>query len=173
MIISISEQARLFLVSVQLGIILSIIFDFFRAYRKFKKFSNKIVYIQDFIYIVIITVIAFYIYLYESNGAIRFYYFIGISLGSIIYFYSISKYTVLSFIKIISTFDKAIKKFIKIMMIPVKWIYKIIRPYIKRLLWKSFKGFKKYKKYYNKPKKYLQRKKKNFKRAIKVILEKV
>ncbi len=173
MILSLSEQAHLFVVSVLLGVKIFIFYDFFRALRKVNKFNNAQVHLQDLIFIFVITIYAFYLYLYESNGAIRGYYFIGVLLGAIIYLFTFSKVFILVFRKIIIIVEKGIIKLIIICLLPVKLFVKLFRPYAKIYKGKVSRKVKESKKYINKPKRYAKRKLKGLRRMIKVILEKV
>ncbi len=173
MILSLSEQAHLFVVSVFLGIKIFVFYDFFRALRKVNRFTNKQVHIQDLIFIITITVYSFYLYLYESSGAIRAYYFIGLTLGAIVYLLTVSKSVVLIFTTIITIFEKAILKFIKLSLFPLKFILKVVRPYLKIFKGKVLRKIIYSKKYISRPKGYAKRKLKNIRRMIKVMLEKV
>ncbi len=173
MILSLSHQANLFLTSVLLGVYVCCFYDFFRAMRKIKKYKNISVHIQDFFFIVITTVYGFYTYLYKSNGEIRFYYFIGITIGGVIYFLTISNFVVLVFTKIILFTRTILKQLINIVKIPFKIIYKITRPYSKMIKGKVYRKLNKNKKYIARPKRYIKRKISSVKRGIKVILEKV
>ncbi len=173
MILSLSEQAHLFVVSIVLGVKIFLFYDFFRALRKVNRFNNAQVHIQDLVFIIAVTVYAFYLYLYESNGAIRGYYFLGLTLGAIVYLITISKTCVLVFSKVIIIVEKAFVKFIKIILLPVKLFIKLSRPYIKVYKGKVSRKVKQSKKYINRPKRFAKRKLKGLRRMIKVILEKV
>ncbi len=173
MILSLSHQANLFLTSVLLGVYLFCFYDFFRALRKVKRYKNIQVHIQDLLFVLITTVYGFYTYLYKSNGEIRFYYFIGMTIGGIIYLSTISKYVVLVFTKIMIFIRKVVRRFIKIALIPVKIIYKVTRPYSKIIRGKVHRKYNKNKKYITRPKRFVKRKLGNIKRGIKVIFEKV
>ncbi len=173
MILSLSHQANLFLTSVLLGGYLFCFYDFFRALRKVKKYKNIQVHIQDLLFILIITVYGFYTYLYKSNGEIRFYYFIGILLGGMIYLFTISKYVLLGFTKIMMFLRETEKQFIKLVLLPIRIIYKITRPYAKIIKGKVRRNYSKNKKYIARPKRYIKRKVNNIIRGIKVIFEKV
>ncbi len=173
MILSLSEQAHLFIVSIFLGVKIFLFYDFFRALRKVNKFRNAQVHFQDLLFIIVITVYAFYLYLYESNGEIRGYYFLGLALGAIVYLMTFSQVIVLILSKLIIIVEKAFIKFLKITLMPIKLIIKLCRPYIKIYKGKVSRKLKQSKKYINKPKRYAKRKLKSFRRMIKVILEKV
>lgn len=173
MIVSISEQAYLFFISVTLGFAIAIFFDFFRVIRLIKKYKNRAVYIQDLIFIITIIVFSFYIYLYKSNGAIREYYFLGIFLGALVYFVCFSSLVRKIMKNLLLFFLKVFEKFTIIIFTPLKYIYKMIKPHYNIYKGKTSRKLKKSKKYINRPKKYFCRKYKNFKRKIKIIFEKV
>ncbi len=173
MILSLSNQAHLFIHSILLGVKIFLFYDFFRALRKVNKFKNMQVHIQDLIFITTVTIYAFYLYLYESNGAIRGYYFIGITLGAIVYLLTLSRIVVIVFKKLIMIVEKAVVKFISLSLLPIKIILKIARPYMNILKGRVSRKVKHSKKYIGRPKRYAKSKLKNIKRMIKVILEKV
>ncbi len=173
MILSISEQLNLFLTSIALGLGISMFYDFFRVLRKIKKYKNRDVYIQDFIFIASITIFAFYVYLHKSNGAIRIYYFIGMILGSSLYFMVFSKLVRDILNRIIILFIKVVKKFLHILFLPLKYVYKVGKPYYNIYKGKTKRNLDRSKKYVRKPKKYVKSKYRNLKRAIKIIFEKV
>lgn len=74
-----------FLIFVLLGIIFSIIFDFFRALRKIKRPNTFTVYIQDIIYFCIIGTILITIMINYLKEAFRIYLLFSIILGIVIY----------------------------------------------------------------------------------------
>lgn len=87
----IQNQTYVFLWSVVIGAFLALIFDFFRVLRRKGKTRNYIVYIQDIIYWIIVTVIIIMSAFITNDGELRGYMFIGYILGAIIYIASISK----------------------------------------------------------------------------------
>lgn len=87
----IQNQTYVFLWSVVIGAFLALIFDFFRILRRKGKTKNYIVYIQDIIYWIIVTVIIIMSAFITNDGELRGYMFIGYILGAIIYIASISK----------------------------------------------------------------------------------
>lgn len=115
----IENQLISFVIYVAIGIILGVIFDFFRAFRKSIKHSNIATYIEDIIYVIIaflIVVVALQIF---SDGELRFYIFLGIIIGNVIYFALISKYLLK-----VETF--ILEWLIKIIKYPINLIEKFI-----------------------------------------------
>lgn len=109
-----------FLTFLTLGAFLAFIYDIFRSARFIFKHPNWLVGLEDILYWIFCTIFVFYIILRINYGNIRWYIIIAIFSGSLIYFYSISK-----FIK------NLIIKFIKILLYPFKVIFNFLK-YIKR-----------------------------------------
>lgn len=123
----VTEQSLLFLTSVQIGVLMGVLFDLIRVFRKIIKHPNFFVQIEDMLYWIVCGFIGFYM-LYICNYAyVRPYIFIGIILGGVLYFATFS----IIFMKIATIvifYIKAlIRKLIKLFLIPVKGIIQLIR----------------------------------------------
>ena len=88
----IQNQAYVFLISILVGGVLAIIFDFFRLLRRKGNTKNYIVYIQDILYWLIVTFIIIMSAFLTNDGELRGYMFIGYILGAIIYVVTLSPY---------------------------------------------------------------------------------
>lgn len=99
-----------------IGIIIAIIFDFFRSYRSLKRISSIKVIIQDIIYFFIATFVIFWGIINILDSSIRLYIFLAIILGSVIYFIFFSKYIK----KIYTGFFKTFKKLFEFFLLPLK-----------------------------------------------------
>lgn len=119
----VTEQLIDFLQFVLIGVILSIIFDFFRAYRGYRKVSNVMVVIQDIIYFLIVTLIIIFAIIRILDSNIRLYVFIAIILGISTYISLLSKYV----IKLYDAFFKVISEIISIFIIPCKLVLQILQ----------------------------------------------
>jgi len=117
------NQAYLFLVFSMTGVVIGILFDFFRILRKSIKTSNFLTYIEDIIFWIITGLLILYNIWYFNNGEIRIFMFLGIILGVFIYMSTLS----LIFIKIFSTL---LQTLIKIFAIPFKAIAVFFRKII-------------------------------------------
>ena len=126
----IENQAFLFLVFSITGVILGILFDFFRAIRKTFKTSDFWTCIKDVIYSLIAGIIILYNIYFFNNGEIRIFMIIGIIMGALIYTLTLSSI----FIKI-NSFILQKAKFIinfisKIFKMPIKITIKIVKKLI-------------------------------------------
>ena len=110
----------LFLIFVINGIIIGLVFDFFRILRISFKTKDFVTYIEDIIFWIITGIILLYSIFIFNNGQIRLFMFIGVGIGIISYILLVSKYV----IKINVFIVNIIKK---IILIPLNFIYKIIK----------------------------------------------
>lgn len=131
MSISIANEVYIFLIMVLLGATSVFLFDLFRIMRKLIKMSTALVAVTDFVFWIIFSVIIVGGIVYFNNGSLRWYEFIGMILGAIIYFGVLSRPIMFVFIKIIDLFAKFIGYILKILLTPLIFLYKILfRPII-------------------------------------------
>lgn len=131
-----TEQAKIFCIFFILGIIISILFDVFRILRKNIKTNYLFISIEDFIYIIIAGFLFLKSLIVFCNGNIRFYIFFAFFIGIIVYILTIRNFCDI----IISVIIKSIILVIKLLMIPIKFLYaqsinilKIFKNFIKRI----------------------------------------
>ena len=116
----VQNQAYLFLVFSLTGVVIGVLFDFFRILRRTIKTGNIVTYIQDILFWVLTGILVLYNIWYFNNGEIRVYMFLGIIIGVLIYMSTLSNIFVKLFTKILSTI-------IKVLEIPFKTISTIFR----------------------------------------------
>ena len=116
----IQNQLFSFFIYVIVGILLGFIFDIFRALRKSIKNSTVVTNIEDILFVIISFIIIAMVVQIVSKGELRFYILLGIILGILIYFLSVSKYIITgetwilkSIIKILKSIYNFFKKFDK------------------------------------------------------------
>lgn len=137
----VTNQLLDFLQFVFIGIVISLIFDFFRAYRGARKTNNFIVFMQDFIYFFIVTIIIIFSIINILDSGLRFYIFIAIVIGISIYISIFSKI----FLNLYSKFFATIEFIIDLFILPIKLDiqvilrnYKILKKYIEKCCKKFF-----------------------------------
>lgn len=123
----VTNQAYLFLVFTINGIIIGLLFDIFRILRRSFKTSDIVTYLQDILFWVLTGFILLYSIFTFSNGEIRFYMFLGVFLGCLIYMLIFSKYFININVKIILILKKLIEKILSIIIFPIKMIIKFIK----------------------------------------------
>lgn len=129
----IQNQLFSFFIYVIVGILLGFIFDIFRALRKSIKNSTVATNIEDILFVIISFIIITTVVQIISKGELRFYILLGIILGILIYFLSVSKYIITgetwilkSIIKILkSIYNFFIKFFKKINDLILKFLNKV------------------------------------------------
>lgn len=117
------NQAYLFLVFSLTGVIIGVLFDFFRILRRSIKTPNVITYIEDILFWILTGLLVLYNIWYFNNGEIRIYMFLGIILGILIYMSTLSNI-------IIKIFSKILQTIIKVLELPFKTIIAIFRKII-------------------------------------------
>ena len=129
------DQAYLFIVFSLTGVVIGILFDFFRILRRSFKTSNIITYVEDVLFWILTGVLILYNIWYFNNGEIRIYMFLGIIMGLLIYMLTLSNI-------IVSLFSKILKMLIRILEIPFKKIISIFHKIITIII-KIFNKFTK------------------------------
>ena len=97
------SQEQTFIFFFIIGLILGMMFDIFRVLRKNIKTPDSITFIEDILYITISIVLIILAIIKINNGIIRFYIFIGITLGIVVYSLTISNLCVIILSVIIKT----------------------------------------------------------------------
>ena len=134
----VQNQAYLFLVFSLTGVVIGILFDFFRILRRTIKTGNIATYIQDILFWILTGILILYNIWYFNNGEIRVYMFLGIIIGTLIYMSTLSNIFVKLFTRILSTI-------IKILELPFKTIISFFRKIITSILAIFSKFFRKLK----------------------------
>lgn len=118
----VSNQAYLFLVFIINGIIIGLLFDFFRIARKVFHTNDIVTYIEDILFWILTGIIILYSIFTFNNGELRLFMFLGILLGAFVYMVFVSSYIIKINVKIINM----LKKVFGILITPCKMIYKFL-----------------------------------------------
>lgn len=119
----VTNQALLFLIFIINGILIGLLFDFFRISRRVISTNNIMTYIEDILFWILTGFIILYSVFIFNNGEIRLFMFLGIIIGTILYMVFVSSYIIKINIKIINI----LKKILDIILTPFIFIYKKIR----------------------------------------------
>lgn len=123
----VTNQAYLFLIFIINGIIIGVLFDFFRILRKTFKTKDIITYLQDILFWILTGFIILYSTFTFNNGEIRIFMFIAILIGVVAYMTLISSYVIKINVTIINFFKNIIQKIFNVLIMPFKWIYRVIK----------------------------------------------
>ena len=128
-----------FFIFIILGMLVSFIFDFFRALRKTFKTNDVITYIEDILFWIISGFLIMSSIFKFNDGEIRFYLFVGLLLGIFIYIILLTKLIN----KILEILMKPIKGVLNIIISIFKRFYNFITNYLKKCKNKSKKSIQK------------------------------
>lgn len=120
-----NSQVGLFLIYISSGILICLLFDIFRALRRSIKTIDIITYIEDIIFWIIVSSFLMFLIFTLNSGNIRFYIFLALFIGGLLYYCTISKYFLNFSTKIFTLLKKIIKKLILLLLIPVKIFMKM------------------------------------------------
>ena len=133
------NQIVLFVIFFFNGFLIGFIFDFFRILRKAFKTKDFITYIEDAIFGIITGIFLIFIIFIFNNGELRFYIFLALLLGNVLYLSTISKYFIKINVKIITTLKNTIIKIFMIITFPIRKLLYLFKKYILSLILKPFK----------------------------------
>ena len=102
------EDVNIFYLTLYGGIAIGLIFDLYRALRSNFKIVRKISLVFDVIFWFLITLVIFTTINLLEKFDLRYYHFVALFLGFILYYNTISKYILIAFNKIISFTNKTI-----------------------------------------------------------------
>lgn len=121
------SQEQIFILFFVIGLIISIIFDFFRAIRKNFKTSDFATLIEDIVFLGITSFLIIFSIIKINGGEVRFYIFLAIFFGILLYSLTISNLCVIIFNVIVRICKKIFqipflvsKKAIKMLKKPIK-----------------------------------------------------
>ena len=102
------SQEQIFIFFFIIGVVIGLLFDIFRVLRRSFKTPDFITLIEDISYLSIVGLLIIYSIIKLNNGDIRFYIFIAIFLGILIYSLTISRLCVIIFYVVVESCKKII-----------------------------------------------------------------
>lgn len=166
MIVSVGEQAYLFLISVCIGGLFGMVYDNFRVIRILIKHKRINVYLEDGLFWIIITGITYYVFLHKNNGEVRLYMLLGIGLGFVVYIFTISKIIVKVYTEILKIVSVSLYKTARLILYPIRVVVRACKKPVK-------KANNVNKKMLRKTKRYVKINSIKVRKQIKVIFEKI
>lgn len=124
---AILAQVYSFTIYIISGILIGMFFDIFRILRKSFNTPDIVTYIEDIIFWLFTGLFLIFILFQINNGEIRIYNILGILIGGIFYMLTISKFFIKINVLIVTFIKNIIYKVIKILLYPVKVIFRILR----------------------------------------------
>ncbi|MCT4594051.1 MAG: spore cortex biosynthesis protein YabQ [Anaeromicrobium sp.] len=137
----VSEQTYVFLVTLYGGIIIGFIYDLYRIFRLIFSPKKIATMVEDFIFWILISIIATLVLVFGNEGQIRFYTIGGFFVGALSYNLLLSKIIITFIVRtlvkvkkiIIKIIINPIKKLFHMGKIPLRKIQKITKPHMRKL----------------------------------------
>lgn len=123
---TISQEITIFLWSVLCGSIIMVLYDILSLARNAGTFSILVCNICDGIFVVCAACVMIFVVFCSSNGYVRAYEFIGATIGGLLYKILLGRYFTLILQKILLYIYSFFTKIFKILLTPIKFMYKII-----------------------------------------------
>lgn len=108
------SQEEVFLLFFIIGIIIGLIFDFFKVLRKSFRTKDIITFIEDLFFLLISGTLIIFGIIKLNSGEVRFYLFLGMFFGVLIYSLTISKLYVIILYEFVRICKKIIMFFVQI-----------------------------------------------------------
>ncbi len=105
---------------------MAFIYDLFRIKRRAIRTSNIVIYIEDFFFWIIVSLVMFFVVYLSNEGELRGYVILGTILGVILYILLLSRIVVRCTLIIIRTVSMVIKKIWMVATYPVRIILRIL-----------------------------------------------
>ena len=135
--ITIEMQVEFFIWSLITGLISGLLYDFFRAARQLTKPKNSTIIAHDILFLVITAIFVFVLSFTAGRGELRFFEFLGIICGFILYRLAFRD----TIVKILSACARFLVKIVitilKIVLFPLRIIYKVLKKPLNIIIWHS------------------------------------
>lgn len=122
----VSGEVSIFLWSIVSGVIIMVAHDIFSVAVNKNSYSILVCNILDGIFVTCATAIMIFILLNISYGYIRSYEFVGAFIGGFLYRITLSPFVKIIFSKIFHVFFEVFQFFLKLLLTPIKFMYKIM-----------------------------------------------
>jgi len=121
-------QALLFLSTVVVGAGVGLFYDFFRVFRKTAPHSTLAAQLEDLLFWSVATVGTFYFMLVRNYGEIRIFSLIGVILGIVLYFTTVSRLVIKVCVMIVTYIKRVIVATVRVILFPFRFVLAWISP---------------------------------------------
>ena len=123
MILSINEQAELFLSVFAAGCAAGIFYDLIEVFRMSVRHSKTVGYIEDMMYWIIVIVLLFLFMLEKNHAEIRLFDIIGFFMGMLVYGFVLSPLVVRLLIMLLKAVRAILRLFLEIILTPLRLLW--------------------------------------------------
>jgi len=120
MILSVSEQARLFLLACAAGFVAGLVYDAFRVVRAVIPHPSLLIQAEDTLYWAVTSVGMFVFLHHTTGGEVRLYLLAGAALGAIVYFAMLSPAVMKVSLAVIGFAKRLAAAAVALILLPVK-----------------------------------------------------
>jgi len=142
MILSMPDQAWLFLSTVVAGMVIGLFYDVFRIIRKTTPHREWVVQLEDVLFWVIATGAMFYFMLQRNFGEIRVFSLLGTAIGAVLYMATFSPLVLKISVVVIDFVKRVVTTTVRVIFFPIKFLYSLISPPIKKFTAKRRKNLR-------------------------------
>lgn len=128
----ICRQVYVFCLAIFSGALVGLIFDVFRVKRKLIYTSDILVYIEDILYWIIISIVLFTLMYYSKESELRSYILLGLFIGTVMYMCILSKHVLFILEWILKILYRCIISPISILVKTVKILLRCVKFMSKR-----------------------------------------
>ncbi len=140
---TLSDQTKIFFLSLGMGFLLGILYDVFRIIRMIAFGNRKSFWVQDILYFLVCTVVSFLFFLAINNGNVRGYELFGEALGWLIYYFSFGTAAIWLSEIIVSFFKRFFGGVLKIIISPFRKLFCLFHRIFTKIVKKTRKILKK------------------------------
>lgn len=142
---SVPLEIQFFIACTIAGFVISFLYDLLRISRRIINVNDFVINAEDLLFFAAAAVILFYAAYRKNSGEIRWQWFIGGALGVSLYIVIVKNRFLNASIAIYSVLVKIVGAVIKILLFPIKLIFKIFKKPISVVAWYTGKGVKRIK----------------------------
>ncbi len=125
--LSYSHEAYVFFGTLLGGVLIGMVFDFYRVLRNHTVGGVVIIGAQDVLFWMLLSLIAFGAIFITNSGQVRWYEILGIVLGFVIYGLTLSRYFVKLLDFIAKWIQKTVRFLIRIFAVPIRFLLKLVK----------------------------------------------
>ena len=108
------------------GMVLGLVFDFFRIFRKNFKGADALLWLQDILMWAVMLAVVYITLFITNDGKIRWYVFVGFMSGVAVYMVTLSTFIMKISTAVIGFLKKLFSVVITVLLFPVKIVYKFL-----------------------------------------------
>lgn len=142
---SVPLEIQFFLSCAIAGFVVAFLYDLLRVSRRIVNVNDIVINAEDILFFAVAAVILFYAAYLKNSGEIRWQWFIGASTGIFLYIAIVRNHFLDASVIIYSALIKIIGLLIKILLFPLKLIFKIFKKPISIITWYTGKSLKRVK----------------------------